>query len=712
MRIRRSRRSTAPPRHRSSRPRPPHRDPGGVAAETSTSANSGHQHPAPALTRYRPPAASRGEQLLAQARTLYTSGNYAAARQMAMEAKAAQPGADGPVDELLAQVALAEQGGALSLYESAVDAVRKGESGRARALLAEVAASGATLDEGTMQKVQDLLMKLPREMSGRANTIDVPGPHTPLETDAEALAAQRLNAEVGTKLAEGRRLQEIDPDKAIGLYEDTLKAIKASDINESVARTMTRRMEVAIELARKDKVLFTAKMQDKNERAEIEKKRLRIFEADAAKKARMKEMMDKAQTAFQKGEYAEAEAYALRAQEIDPNEVAPVILAFKAKAERRWKVEMENKRLKEDAVVRSFQNIDELSIPDPEVQLKGIKFPKNFKDLTRERLRHNALLEPRKAPQTLAIESKLNDPVSVNMDKQPLQEAIDFLRNYTGMNIVLDPKALNDENITSATPVTLAANNIRLKTALKLLLNPLGLTYKIEDEVLLITSPQASLSSTISRPYYVGDLVLPMQRIGNPAAGLQNPTNPGFRNPANPAQIGAQAVPMPNGMQSMSAGGTQPGNGPGAVVSDRPQVDLTPLVSLITATIAPGSWRVHDVSGGDNTGAYGMGGGFAGDADGLDTAQPIGSITPFYLSISLIIRHTAEVHEQVADLLRQLRRLQDLQVSIEVRFITVTDNFFEQIGVDFDFQVNSKTVGKKTTFAVTNPNVALVYSER
>ena len=182
------------------------------------------------------------------------------------------------------------------------------------------------------------------------------------------------------------------------------------------------------------------------------------------------------------------------------------------------------------------------SIPDTEVNLRGIKFPKNFKDLTRDRLRMNAMMEPKKAPQTLAIESKLNDPVSLNMDKQPLQEAIDFLRNYTGMNIVLDPKALNDENITSATPVTLAANNIRLKTALKLLLNPLGLTYKIEDEVLLITSPQASMSSTISRPYYVGDLVLPMQHIGNPAAGLKNPTNPAFPSLTNPGQNPAQAV--------------------------------------------------------------------------------------------------------------------------------------------------------------------------
>ena len=39
------------------------------------------------------------------------------------------------------------------------------------------------------------------------------------------------------------------------------------------------------------------------------------------------------------------------------------------------------------------------------------------------------------------------------MDKQPLSEAITFLQNYTGLNIVLDPKALSDEGLTSAAPV-------------------------------------------------------------------------------------------------------------------------------------------------------------------------------------------------------------------------------------------------------------------
>ena len=430
-------------------------------------------------------------------------------------------------------------------------------------------------------------------------------------------------------------------------------------------------------------------MQDKVLRAEIEQKRLRIFEADKAKKARMKEMMDKATSAYAKGEYVEAEKYATMAQEIDPNEVAATILVFKAKMERRYKRDLEIRNLKDESAVTALQEADAASIADPEVQLRGIKYAKNFKDLTRERLRMNAMLEPKKDPRTLAIEAKLKEPVSVNMDKQPLKEAIDFLANYTGLNLVLDPKALSDAEVSYATPVTLTASNIQLKTALKLMLRPLGLTYKVEDEVLMITSPQTSLTETYSKPYYVGDLILP------PGKNTTNPNDPrSSYNPQNPPQadssrLQAQTVTLANGATSIL------GNGATATAGERPKVDMTPLIQLITSAIAPGTWRVNDPSGNDASGAYGMGGGFGGgEAGGLDQAQPIGSITPFFLSISLIIRHTAEIHDQIADLLRQLRRLQDLQVSIEVRFITLSDSFFEYISVDFDFDILSKTVGK------------------
>src|SRR5262249_44109643 len=53
------------------------------------------------------------------------------------------------------------------------------------------------------------------------------------------------------------------------------------------------------------------------------------------------------------------------------------------------------------------------------------------------------------------------------------------------------------------------------------------------------------------------------------------------------------------------------------------------------------------------------------------------------------VNQTPDIIEQVEQLLAALRRLQDLEVAIEVRFITVAEGFFERIGVDF--QMNIKT---------------------
>jgi general secretion pathway protein D len=92
--------------------------------------------------------------------------------------------------------------------------------------------------------------------------------------------------------------------------------------------------------------------------------------------------------------------------------------------------------------------------------------------------------------------------------------------------------------------------------------------------------------------------------------------------------------------------------------------DFDTLMDLISSTVAPDSWS--DVGG-------------------------TGSMAPFEGNLSLVISTTQEVHEEIVDLLEQLRRLQDLQVTIEVRFITLQDNFFERIGVDFDFRIDDNS---------------------
>ena len=260
-------------------------------------------------------------------------------------------------DELLAQIALAEQGGALSLYEAALDAVRKGDNGRARALLTEVAAAGAALDEGTMQKVQDLLDEAPAGDDGQGKHGRPPEPaHRARDRrrGARRAEAQRRGRHQDRRgpPAPGDRPRQGDRP----LRETRSRRSRRPDIPETVARTMVRRLEVAIELAKKDKVAFDAKMKDK--------KPARRDRAEAAPHPRGRQGQEGADEGADgqghrpptpKGKYAEAEAFAKRRQEIDPNEVAAVILVFKAKTERRYKTETwRTKTAKEEGVVRTL----------------------------------------------------------------------------------------------------------------------------------------------------------------------------------------------------------------------------------------------------------------------------------------------------------------------------------------------------------------------
>ena len=91
--------------------------------------------------------------------------------------------------------------------------------------------------------------------------------------------------------------------------------------------------------------------------------------------------MDKATTAYAEGKYVECEAFAKRAMEVDPNELAASMLVFKAKTERRFKHDMQNRDDKEEGVVTAFQGVDMAAIADPEVQLRDIKFAQELQGL-------------------------------------------------------------------------------------------------------------------------------------------------------------------------------------------------------------------------------------------------------------------------------------------------------------------------------------------
>src|SRR5207248_368365 len=118
------------------------------------------------------------------------------------------------------------------------------------------------------------------------------------------------------------------------------------------------------------------------------------------------------------------------------------------------------------------------------------------------------------------------------------------------------------------------------------------------------------------------------------------------------------SVPTPGAVSVRDA--TNRGRGPGQTMEDV-------LIATIKNTIAPQSWSV-------------MGG--------------PGTIDYFPLAMALVINQTPDIQEQIAELLAALRRLQDVEVTIEMRLITVAEDFYERIGVDFNLNVVNRETAK------------------
>jgi hypothetical protein len=83
----------------------------------------------------------------------------------------------------------------------------------------------------------------------------------------------------------------------------------------------------------------------------------------------------------------------------------------------------------------------------------------------------------------------------------------------------------------------------------------------------------------------------------------------------------------------------------------RESLDMDPLIELLAASVSPGTWNVIQPDG---------------QPLGLRGTKPeevVGSITPFRPGLSLIVRHQAEVHDEFARRLLQLRRVMDARLA-------------------------------------------------
>lgn len=107
-----------------------------------------------------------------------------------------------------------------------------------------------------------------------------------------------------------------------------------------------------------------------------------------------------------------------------------------------------------------------------------------------------------------ALKSPLTSAGLEFPDGTPLEEIIAFLREEYGIEILLDTVALDELGIGADEPVSISVRNIRLYQAMRRMLEPLELTYVVDDAVVLVTSEEEAFTKLHLAIYDVRDLLL------------------------------------------------------------------------------------------------------------------------------------------------------------------------------------------------------------
>ncbi|MEO1528456.1 MAG: hypothetical protein AAFX06_23785, partial [Planctomycetota bacterium] len=571
---------------------------------------------------------------------------------------------------------------AYQLFQNGMAALKKGDKETARKNFVEAWKNESQLDLTTKAQLKDKLTLLQptRLPSSGGDTEMTAIEKADLQTQE---ATRRLYREITNELAKAAESKETAPLDALDSLNRLRRKVDGATIDENSRRTLAlmvdRELEKQKQYVEINRVKIEQDLQNDAIRSELANEAAMTERIDDE----IKTLVDNFNELIEERRYSEAEVVAKQVGELKPGSTIATNMFHKARFAARDLQLREIQAGKEELfalglmdVERSGSKIDGMIDGQPLV----MPDPKTWHDLSLRRTRDTETLFG--SVQEQQIKAGLLNNVSVQYTNRPLGEVIADLSALTGLPIVLNERAMAAVNVTRDEPVNLnLQREIQLKSALNLILNELDLAYVIDNDVLNITSAEAKRANVITKVYKVADLVTPIPNfttsyedgLAGALLAAHQMTNPRMdvqmmpvsamglaSNQANmmqPSKMGSNMLGQyaPGGAQ----GGFGPQNPPSGAGGGGAFADFDSLMNLIQTTVEPDTW---EALGGSST------------------------MAPYPQNLSLIISTTSDVHDRIVDLIESLRSLQNLQITIEVRFITLADSFFEQIGVDFNVQ--------------------------
>jgi type II secretory pathway component GspD/PulD (secretin)/tetratricopeptide (TPR) repeat protein len=347
-------------------------------------------------------------------------------------------------------------------------------------------------------------------------------------------------------------------------------------------------------------------------------------EAEAAREKahveeRVAELFAEADRQFERGNYELAEKIADDILKIDDSNTAAERMRQVAIEARHAAATQNNADNYREEWKRAMEDLRTSTLPQTDPYLYPAGWEENQ---GRRKPKEIASADSGNNEEEQQIRNRLRETlISPEFQDTPLQQVVDFFHQVSGVNFYIT-KAVTTKLGEGESTVTFQAKALPMLNVLDIVTGFKGLVWRIEDGVVKITTPEDIAGDVRLNLYNVRDLVSP---IGNFTPDPTEITLTGSAKSEVEAETPEAAEPTP------------------AIQMDR-------LMQLIQDNIAKGQWEPpRAIEGKEGT---------------------------------LIVRQTREVHEQIAKLLNDLRRTQGVMVHIESRFLTVEDNFLEDVGVD------------------------------
>ncbi len=569
---------------------------------------------------------------------------------------------------------------ALELFNMGTQYLRDGNRDAAYQVFLAAYQSGETLDPYRQSQLEDKIQQLSSSDVRTASNLTADGglgfdQPSPLDSEItrQSLVFDRLRTETMNSIFHAERLRDSDPEQALRMLEEQLNVVQNSELTAQQSAPLVRQ----IQSARSSMEAYATQRAPLLELQHQNDEVMAGIERDQAAQMRMEQelatVIDEFNDFMEQRRFPEAHRTAAKAMELDPTNPVSVQAFYTSQLAMRVD---NNERLqgeKEEMFWNATNDVEWSLAHAIPSDANPLIYGDTWEDIIRGR-KPSPIDNGEHSEAEERVRESLHSPVSLHFDNAPLSQVMQHISDRYGINVNVEEVALNEVGATASEPVSIHVDDITLRSALNLILDPLELSHVIDNEVLMITSQLRQHGDMVITTYSVGDLVVPITtRASDPHSWLQPGT--GYGMPDNGFGFGGfSGNPMVGGMQQIPLDplAPLPGMGGGsAVQSPKPigsgtEAGFDALIETITGVVGPDTWS--EIGG-------------------------QGTIDRHSSTLSLIVRQTQAVHQEIRDLLEQLRRLQDLQVTIEVRFITVSDSFFEQIGIDFDFNVQDNVGG-------------------